>query len=106
MTGLLPDSDAIAREAARIRANVAWLAARNLANIAVKHALECADVGNLDAAAQFDATAKLYRSHELAWAADAGIADDDPQHPSSANTSLGRAERRPERHGSPSFSNP
>ncbi len=76
-----------------MRAHVAWLAARNLANIAVKHALECADVGNLDAAAQFDATAKLYRSHERAWAADAGIADE--VEPILPNPSLGRAERRP-----------
>jgi len=94
MPGLLPDTEALARDAARIRAHVCWLAARDMANHAVKHALELEDIGHLDGAKQFDATARLYRSIERAAAADAGIADDEPPHLSSANTSLGRAERR------------
>lgn len=72
-TGTLPDSARWDTAAAETRAHVAMLAARDLANVAVKHSLGMRDIDEPAVADLFEKTAAQYRGMELAFARAAGL---------------------------------
>ena len=72
MKGLLHDSEQIALDAERMRAHLSFLACRDMANCAVKHALDL-ERENPKLAIYFDGLARDLRSKEREAAAAAGI---------------------------------
>lgn len=72
---MLPDSDLIAQDAAKIRAHLAMLACRDVANVLVKHALSLAEHGANDVAQKLDRQAAHYRAEEIKCAKLAGIGE-------------------------------
>jgi hypothetical protein len=74
-TGILPDSDGLAAEAEQMKAHFAMLALRDMANHAVKHALEIRDV-NPEVADYIDGFAATLRAKERAAALAAGVSAD------------------------------
>lgn len=60
----------------KFRAHLAMLAAREVANVCVKHALDLAEHGDTETAKAFDRTACEYRGIERRAAAAAGVSAD------------------------------
>ena len=74
-TGTLPDSAHWDAEAAKTRSQLAMLAARDLANVAMKHAVDFQSAGEPAVAAIFEKTAAKYRDLERGFARAAGITE-------------------------------
>lgn len=76
MSGILSDSALHAADAKRIRAELVMLAARDVANRCVKHALDLRENGEPAVADIFETNAGTFRAIERAAAVEAGVTEE------------------------------
>ena len=74
MSGILPDSVQHTADAKKIRAELVMLAARDVANRCMKHALDLRENGEPAVADIFETNAGTFRSIERAAGAEAALA--------------------------------
>ncbi len=76
MNGILHDSAKLAQDAAKMRAHLAMLAARDVANLNIKHALDLRQAGAGNFAELFDQNASTFRALERSAAITVGLGDE------------------------------